>query len=63
MEDKYNVFFIIGYERRADNGNFVDITEFQIIADTYEEALKTAKEKHQKPEYYLKMVVQNFMPK
>lgn len=58
MQKSHTIFIIIGYEQKDQMGNLINSTQFEIIAETYKEALKQAKKYHKSPHYHLKMVIE-----
>lgn len=62
MSDFYTVFIIIGYEERNDRGELSNATEYQVIANSYDEALKKVKKLKKAKFYFLKSVIENFKP-
>jgi len=62
MSELYTVFIILGYESKNDRGDFLNTTEFQLIAENYNEALKKAKKLHNCKNFFLKSAIENFKP-
>lgn len=58
MEKTYLVFVIQAYGQRLDNGQLMDVVELQLIAESYKEAEKRAKEIIKKPHYRLSVVIE-----
>ncbi len=63
MKEKYLVFIIQAYEQKVDDGKLIDVCEIQIIAKTYNEALKRAQKIVSKPYYRLNMVIEKYVQK
>lgn len=63
MKKKYLVFVLQAYVQKLDNGQLMDNVELQLIAESYKEAEKRAKEIIKKPFYRLSVVIEKHYDK
>jgi len=60
MGKTYLVFVIQAYSQRLDNGQLMDVVELQLIAESYKEAEKRAREIIKKEFYRLSTVIEKY---
>ncbi len=63
MRKTYLVFVIQAYQEKVDTGHLIDACELQLIAKSYDEALRRAKEIIKKPYYRLNVVIEKYADK
>lgn len=57
----YFVYVIQGYESIGDHGQLNDVVTYEIIADSYDQALKKAQKCVSKKLYRLSMVIEKYV--